>query len=449
MKAGVVRVADRGLSRRLMSSSSSNPINWYPGHISSGEKKIISTLPNLDVVLEVRDARCLLATSHPDVHFWGSGVSRIIIVSRVDCVDDEIVASWMKAGVEAVNARDGARYLEQQQRDDTGGKKKKKKSKKGHLKMSDQERAYYKQINQMNVQLDHSSTYKIIFSDLKSGQKISKIKQSIMALSSTVNSKRVSKGLLPRALRVGVVGYPNTGKSSLINRLLGRRRVKSEDRPGVTRALHWVKVSSNRDIAVDKAVATGQYSANREFEILDTPGIIPKALVDQDEAMMLAACNIVGSKGYDVVTVAGFLIERIRLMVNTESARGGMVGDYTCSGITEFFSKRYSIDIKGGDWSSGQDVVEQVAHEKCSSDAFTAANMVLNDFRSGRMGKVALQCEELEGIRIKEMEINEKNMENNVRLRNDAGINLKQAIKDAEGIELPDLEDKQDGFEGW
>ena len=114
-----------------------------------------------------------------------------------------------------------------------------------------------------------------------------------------VNEKRKKKGIAPRSARVAVVGYPNVGKSALINRLAGRKAAKSEDRAGVTRSLGWVRSKSND-------------GRPPPFELLDSPGIIPAKQNDPRQAARLAMCGRIGQASYDERRVAEALLMELR-----------------------------------------------------------------------------------------------------------------------------------------
>jgi len=93
---------------------------------------------------------------------------------------------------------------------------------------------------------------------------------------------------------VGIIGFPNVGKSALINRLLGRKRAKTANTPGITRSLQWMRVAADKQTSVS---GSGAANAKKGFELLDSPGIIPSDMLDQNDALLLAACNSVGVGG--------------------------------------------------------------------------------------------------------------------------------------------------------
>uniref|UniRef100_A0A0A9D484 G domain-containing protein n=1 Tax=Arundo donax TaxID=35708 RepID=A0A0A9D484_ARUDO len=118
----------------------------------------------------------------------------------------------------------------------------------------------------------------------------SEIRRMAKSVASFVNTKRKEKGLLPSPVRAGIVGYPNVGKSSLINSLLKRRMCSAAPRPGVTRELKWVRFGT-------------------DLELLDSPGILPMRISDLTAAIKLAICDDIGERSYDFADVAAILVQ--------------------------------------------------------------------------------------------------------------------------------------------
>ncbi|KAA8494100.1 DAR GTPase 3, chloroplastic [Porphyridium purpureum] len=292
-------------------------INWYPGHIAKAERELRSKLGLVDVVLEVRDARIPLSTSHPSVEEWlGEKLQRVIVLNRVDMVSKHARAAWTE-----------------------------------------------------ELQRESSSASAIggtfCFVDSKKGDGVPALKRAILMLTSKVNEKRVRRGMLPRAIRCAVIGFPNVGKSALINRLVQKRAAKSENRPGVTRNLSWIRIT-------------------KDIELLDSPGIIPMKLVDQDTALKLAYCNDIGEAAYDAESVAASLVDDlVELCKHTDRAF------FDATQLT----KRYNVDpfdevlCREG----GEVYVNEVAQRCFQGDRHRAGVAILNDFRSGRLGAVTLE----------------------------------------------------------
>ncbi|XP_073143303.1 DAR GTPase 3, chloroplastic isoform X2 [Henckelia pumila] len=274
------------------------PVQWYPGHIAKTEKELKEQLKLMDVVIEVRDARIPMSTSHPQMDSWLGNRKRIVVLNREDMISTADRNSW-------------ANYYARQ-------------------------------------------GIKVVFSNGKLGMGTLKLNRLAKALAGGVNTKRKAKGLLPRPVRAGIIGYPNVGKSSLINRLLKRRLCNAAARPGVTRVLKWVRFGD-------------------DLELLDSPGMIPMRINDQSAAIKLAICDDIGERSYDVPEVAAILVQML--------ARLPTVG-------YEALHDRYKVEA---DSCVGKTFVQKLALRLFNGDSHQAAHRILSDFRKGKFGWVALE----------------------------------------------------------
>jgi len=202
-------------------------------------------------------------------------------------------------------------------------------------------------------------------------------------------------------------------QSALINRLLGRKRARTANTPGVTRSLQWIRVAADKSTA---ASGSGSSSSRREFELLDSPGIIPSDMIDQTDALLLAACNSVGVGAYDNQAVAAYLCDRIQSLVlmgrETTAApqwRAKCQERYGFDPIKPLSEQNIAarwgsenIDGSAKTWidfaaanqdriPTGEDMLFIVADNTCKGDPENAARKILQDFRTGRMGPVSLQ----------------------------------------------------------
>ncbi|KAJ1433071.1 P-loop containing nucleoside triphosphate hydrolase [Sesbania bispinosa] len=274
------------------------PVQWFPGHIAKAEKELKEQLKLMDVVIEVRDGRIPMSTSHPQMDLWLGNRKRILVLNREDMISTEDRNDWA---------------------------------------------AYFSR---------HGT--KVVFSNGQLGMGTMKLGRLAKELAADVNVKRRAKGLLPRPVRAGIVGYPNVGKSSLINRLLKRRMCPAAPRPGVTRELRWVRFG-------------------KDLELLDSPGILPMRLSDQSAAIKLAICDDIGERAYDVADVAAILVQMLTKLPTV----GG-----------EPLRKRYKIDV---DSRCGKTFIEKLAVQVFNGNVHQAAFRVLSDFRKGRFGWTALE----------------------------------------------------------
>ncbi|GBO51847.1 50S ribosomal subunit maturation GTPase RbgA [Pseudanabaena sp. lw0831] len=273
-----------------------SPIQWYPGHIAKAEKQLLEQLKLVDVVIEVRDSRILMSSKHPKIEKWVEGKSHILVCNRIDAITSNVKTQWMRW-------------------------------------FTEQDRMAY-------------------FTDAQAGKGMVDLLKAAQVAGEKVNERRHGRGMLPRPVRAVVVGFPNVGKSALINRLLKKRVVASSNKAGVTRQLRWIRISD-------------------QIELLDTPGVIPPLLHDQDAAMKLAICDDIGQAAYDNVLVAA---EAVDLLIKLNAK----------------LSSRYVIDP--ATVTSGIEYIHEVAAlNKFQGDLDKVARLILYDFRKGKLGAIALE----------------------------------------------------------
>ena len=275
---------------------STPPIQWYPGHIAKAEKSLLEQLKKVDVVLEVRDARIPLATHHPNVEQWVSARGLVLVLNRMDMIPQPLQQQWLKWFTD----REAFPCL----------------------------------------------------TDAQHGKGIESVKQAVQLAGAKVNERRVSRGMLPRPIRAIVIGFPNVGKSALINRLLNRRVVESARRAGITRQFRWVRISD-------------------QIELLDAPGVLPNKLTDQAAALKLAICDDIGEAAYDNQRVAAALVDLLKEL-----------------GSDRPLQDRYGVDPSE---PTGESYLQLLAIEKYQNDREKAARQLLNDFRKGNLGQISLE----------------------------------------------------------
>ena len=275
---------------------STPPIQWYPGHIAKAEKSLLEQLKKVDVVLEVRDARIPLATHHPNVPQWVNTRGLVLVLNRMDMIPQPLQQEWMSWFAD---------------------------------------RAEFP-----------------CLTDAQHGKGIESVKQAVQLAGAKVNERRVSRGMLPRPIRAIVIGFPNVGKSALINRLLNRRVVESARRAGITRQFRWVRISD-------------------QIELLDAPGVLPNKLLDQEAALKLAICDDIGEAAYDNQRVAAALVDLLKQLGNDRPVHA-----------------RYGIDPTA---PTGESYLHLLADQNYQNDREKAARQILNDFRKGVLGPISLE----------------------------------------------------------
>ena len=274
-------------------------IQWYPGHIARAERQLKEQLNRVDVVLEVLDARIPLASHHPQIDQWIGSKPRILILNRVDMIPASVCQDWLT-------------WFHQQG-----------------------ETPYC--------------------TNAKQGKGVKIISKIAQKASMAINQRRQTRGMRSRPVRAVVIGFPNVGKSALINRLLGRKVVASARRAGVTRKLQWVRISER-------------------MELLDAPGIIPVKLENQKDAAKLAICEDIGEAAYDNQGIAAALVDLL-IELQYESV----------------LQLRYCLEPAN---FTGEEYIVQLGRDRFQGDTERAAMQLLNDFRKGLMGNIPLELPE-------------------------------------------------------
>lgn len=209
-------------------------INWYPGHMAKTKRQIKEKIDLIDIVYEVIDARMPLSSKIVDIDDLVKNKPRILIVTKYDLCDqietDKILNNYKELG------------------------------------------------------------YTVIPVDLVSGKNVNKIITASEILLKDMNEQRKNKGLKPRNIRALVTGAPNVGKSTLINRLVGKKAVSIGDKPGVTKNLGWIRIHKNIDL-------------------LDSPGILWPKLENQYQASILASLSSIKEEILNEQELAIFILK--------------------------------------------------------------------------------------------------------------------------------------------
>ena len=208
-------------------------IQWYPGHMTKTRRMIVDQIKNVDAVCEILDSRIPLSSRNPDVDELTAGKPRLVVLNRVDQADPEATRQWV---------------------------------------------AHFR-----------AKGYAVLESDAKDGIGTSKFAAAIRELLADKLRAYAEKGMAGRVVRVMILGIPNVGKSTFINKVAGRKTAKTEDRPGVTRSKQWVPI-------------------DRGLELLDTPGILWPKFEDQSVGLNLAYTGAVKDDILDIETLGCHLM---------------------------------------------------------------------------------------------------------------------------------------------
>ncbi len=211
-------------------------INWYPGHMAKTKREIIDKLNLIDIVYEVIDARMPLSSKIVDIDTIIKDKPRLLVMTKYDLCDkvetDKIVKHYENIG------------------------------------------------------------YKVIPVDLMSGLNVGKILDYTKEIMDIENKKRENKGMKPRAARALIIGVPNAGKSTLINRLVGRKSAGVGNTPGFTKNLSWIRV-------------------NKDVELLDSPGILWPKMEDQEAAHVLACLSSIKEEILNSSQIATYILRKL------------------------------------------------------------------------------------------------------------------------------------------
>ena len=284
---------------------SSPPIQWYPGHIAKAEQQLKRNLDKVDLVIEVRDARIPLATGHPHLNRWINGKQHLLVINRRDMVTSEARVAW---------------------------------------------EAWFKARGQRTV-----------WCDAKAGTGVKQVQQAAIRAGDQLNERRRNRGMRPRPVRALTLGFPNVGKSALINRLVKQKVVASARRAGVTRTLRWVRLG-------------------QDLDLLDAPGVLPPRLDDQQAALHLALCDDIGQAAYDGELVAQAFLNLLKGLQPQEASGVGLA----------LLESRYGVPLDGTTEDPAY-WLEAVAERHTSGDTARMSQRLLDDFRKSALGSIALE----------------------------------------------------------
>lgn len=273
-------------------------IHWYPGHIAKAERKLKEQLALVDVVIEILDARLPKSSSYPDIEALIGGKPRLIILNKSDLAPEIELKKWQNT-------------------------------------------------------IKKSTKCPVLLTCAHNSKDLSLIVNKAIELANPAILKLMQKGLLPRPARAMVVGMPNVGKSSIINKLIKKTKTKTGAKAGVTRQQQWVRV-------------------NPKLDLLDTPGIIPLKLDEQKVAYKLAFVNSVSENAYNCELVA---IELLKLL--EQISPQSLFEHYNLKGSNEINLENIAL---ARNWLITQGRADV---ERCAS-------YVMSDFRLGRLGKFIL-----------------------------------------------------------
>lgn len=276
-------------------------INWYPGHMKKTKELIKENLKMVDVVIEVLDARIPVSSKNPNIDELLGVKPKIVALNKFDLANEKILEDWIK---------------------------------------------YYKNIGISAIPINSLS-----------GIGINRLIHEIKFLMSDKLEKYERQGRKVRAVRAMIIGIPNVGKSSLINKLVGKKSAKTGNRPGVTRGKQWIKIRN-------------------DLELFDTPGILWPKIDDERIGLNLAFTGAIKDEILPIEDIGLYLIEKL---MNIDK---------------NIIEKRYNVVVDDKD---RLEVMEEIGRKrgclmsKNQIDYTKVAKIVLDEFRKGTLGKLSLE----------------------------------------------------------
>ena len=271
-------------------------INWYPGHMAKTKREINEKLGLIDIVFEVIDARIPYTSKNKEIENMSKNKPRILVMTKKDLCDIEVTNRWVK---------------------------------------------HYENLG-----------YNVVLVDLIHDKNINNILSITNKLANDVNEKRIKKGLKPRRVRILILGIPNVGKSTLINKLVGKKATNVGNRPGVTKSLEWIRI-------------------NETLELLDTPGILWPKLTGENIGLNLASMTAIKEEILNKEEVAIYIINTLNKLYPTR------------------LCNRYKIEPKEDIVETLDDIGRHIgAIKNGETDYEKVYTVILKDLREGAFGGV-------------------------------------------------------------
>ena len=280
-------------------------LSWFPGHMTKTRRMITAEIKNMDAVCEILDARIPLSSRNPDVDELTAGKPRLVVLNRVDQADPGETRRWA---------------------------------------------AYFR-----------GKGYAVLEANAKGGAGTAQFAAAVRELLRDKLAAWADRGQVGRTVRIMVLGIPNVGKSTFINKVAHRKTARAEDRPGVTRSKQWVPVDST-------------------LELLDTPGILWPRFDDPEVGKRLAFTGAIKDDVVDMEELACCLM------------------DYLGRRYAPVLEERYKIEVEPED--SGYDLLEKAGRKRgflmrgAQVDTQRMARVLMDEFRGGKLGRFTLETVE-------------------------------------------------------
>lgn len=287
--------------------SANQNIQWFPGHMTKTKRMIEASLKLVDAVIEIKDARIPVSSTNPDIDGLIGSKPRLILLNKCDVADKNATNKW----IEHYNKRG----------------------------------------------------IKALAIDCRSGKGLNLVVPECRKILKSYIEKKQARGIKNPSIRVMIVGIPNVGKSSFINKVVKQNRAKVEDRPGVTRGNQW-------------------FTLDRGFELLDTPGVLWPKFEDQTVGERLAFTGAVKDQILDTELLAVRLLDLLKdikppMFIERFNLDADVIGDMESYELLELIGRKRGMLISGGEVNTER-----------------ASTMLLDEFRGAKLGKITLELPE-------------------------------------------------------
>jgi ribosome biogenesis GTPase A len=283
-------------------------INWYPGHMAKTRRQIMEDMKLIDVVIELLDARIPIASRNPDIQNLTKNKKKIIILNKIDLADEVATKKWQE-------------YL--------------------------------------------SKEAPCLLTDSNSGKGIEKVSKKIEELMKEVKEREALRGRINKTTRVMILGIPNVGKSSFINRISKKTTMEVANRPGVTRQKQWIRISKDQ-------------------ELLDTPGVLWPKFESEEVSLNLAFTGTIKDDILQLTEIAYELLKKLMVNYKTSIFERYKISEEEWLNIADEENNIYELmkliaRKRGAIVSGGRTDDEKVSR------------IILDDFRNGKIGKITLE----------------------------------------------------------
>ena len=278
-------------------------LNWYPGHMAKAKREISEDIKKVDIVIELVDARIPKASRNPVLNEIIGNKPRLIVLNKADLADDKCNKEWIN---------------------------------------------YYK-----------SNGIEAVAVDSNSGKGVQDVVKRVQDIMKEKIDKEIEKGKIGASIKAMIVGIPNVGKSTLINKIAGKQTAETGNKPGVTRKNQWIRLGDR-------------------IQLLDTPGVLWPKLDDEVLARHLAYIGTIKDEVLDVEELAVYLADEL------------------CAKNKESLYARYKID-EGFEYDMPYELLEEIGKKRgCllrgnEIDYTRVANILLDEYRSGKIGRITLE----------------------------------------------------------